>query len=169
MNDDEITFKPKDFADQNFAKEYPGMFRNYAVLRVKGRPSDLAVIEAFRMIQNGFNTDNVKLLGMACEVNPVVQAHISSILAAADIKKDLWSEKRAVHSLLEIVEDYRERGTTRLNAIKELNVLCKYVPLDEATNRKIGHTLEDFQKLDAEWKAGSEGSGSGEGGSGPVH
>jgi hypothetical protein len=47
-------------------------------------------------------------------------------------------------SLLKLIEDPRVRDTTRLNAINSLNALTGLITLDDATKKRIGHTLEDF-------------------------
>ena len=50
-------------------------------------------------------------------------------------------------SLLKLIEDPRVRDTTRLNAINSLNALTGLITLDDATKKRIGHTLEDFWKM----------------------
>ena len=144
-------YDPMTLAGRAFAEEFPSLYNKYIALRVDGTPSDLAVIEAFELIPNGISLDNVAQLGMACDVNPYVKEGIKRTLAALDIRQDLWTEHRAVHSLLKMVEDPRVRDTTRLNAISVLNVLCGYVQLDDTDTNKVQQTIADFERQHAAW------------------
>lgn len=150
MNRD--VYEPATLAGKEFAEEFPGLFKKYIALRVDGVPSDLAVIEAFELIQCGISLDNVRQLGMACDVNPYVKEGIKTALAASDIRQDLWPEHRAVHALLKMIEDPRVRESTRLNAIVHLNALCGYVVLDEdEVKSKVHQTVQDYQRQHAAW------------------
>jgi len=145
-------YDPMTLAGRDFAEEFPALYKKYIALRVNGIPSDLAVIEAFELIQNGISMDNVYQLGMACDVNPYVQEGIKRALESSDVRQDLWPEYRAAHSLLKLIEDPRVRDTTRLNAIIHLNALCGYVVIDEAADKSaVQHSIADFQRQHAAW------------------
>lgn len=150
------TYEPATLASKDFAKEFSTLFDKYIALRVDGTPADLAVIEAFELIPNGISLDNAHLLGMACDVNPYVKDGLQKALAAADIKRDLWPQRKAVHRLLSIVEDPRERASNRITAINSLNVMCGYIVLDDALTSRVDKTISDFKRQHAAWmEAGS--------------
>lgn len=147
-------YDPKDFACPDFASDHAPVFDKYVELRVIGYAAAHAVIEAFEMIKHGIKLDNASALGYACDINPYVRGKFKKALESKDVKRDMWSERMSVHKLLEFINDPTVRDATRLNAINALNVLCGYVSLDDATAKRVGHTLADFAKLEAgEWKA----------------
>lgn len=147
---DDIGYDPKQFADEAYARDYAQLFDKYAELRVYGKPRDMAVLEAFELIKNGIDTGNVHRLGLAAETNRYVQERMAYWTARKDVRKDLWPEKKAVRKLLELIEDDGVRESVRLNAITALNVLCGYVQMDDEQSRRIGHTMADFAKMEAE-------------------
>jgi hypothetical protein len=142
-------YSPKDFADEAYAKEYAQSFDRYAELRVFGKTKDMALIEAFELIKYSVDLGNLHQLAYACEVNPYVQRKFNELLEGKDPKTEMWSEKKAINRLLQLIEDPGVRDTTRLNAINALNVLCGYVSLDDGLARRVGHTLADFAILSA--------------------
>jgi hypothetical protein len=145
------TFDPQRFASPDLAHEYSDAFQTYIELRLRGITRDMALIEAFEMIRFGIDLSNIKMLTLAIETNPYVRQKLDEALERSDVKEGLWSEKRAVHSLLKIIEDIHERGSTRLNAITQLNVLCGYVQLEESDANKVQQTVADFQRQHAAW------------------
>ncbi len=145
-------YDPRDFADEQFAVEHAAVFDKYVQLRVMGTSRDLAVVEALEMVRLGINTDNARHLAFAFEQNPYVRRRFTKVLESKDVKVELWSERKAVHRLLEIIEDPCVRESTRLNAIVQLNVLCGYIQLDDGMSRRIGHSLADFAKLNSDFK-----------------
>jgi len=145
----QATYNPMMLADVNFAKEFSVLFDRYIDLRCNGMPADMAVIDAFDLIQNGLSLDNVHQLGLACDVNDYVREGMKRKLSSVDIRNDLWPKHRAVHALLKLIEDPNERGTTRLNAINALNAFCGYVEICDVTRRRT-HSLQDFYRLTAE-------------------
>jgi hypothetical protein len=154
---DEVEYLPKDFADEQYARKYASPFNKYAELRVLGKTREMAMLEAFEIIKHGMGTDNIGRLGLAAEMNPYVQERMAHHLSKKDVRKELWSEKKAVRKLLELIEDESVRDSTRLNAITALNVLCGYVQMDEAMSKRVGHTLADFAKLSADSEPAVEG------------
>ncbi len=147
---DLIEYEPKDFANEQYARTFAQSFNKYAELRVLGKTREMAILEAFELIKHGMETNNIGRLGLAAEMNPYVQERMAHHLAKKDVRKELWSEKKAVRKLLELIEDDSVRDSTRLNAITALNVLCGYVQMDESMSKRVGHTLADFAKMNAE-------------------
>jgi hypothetical protein len=160
----DIQYDPKEFADAEYARQYAESFDKYAELRVQGKTRDMALLEAFELIRYGVDLSNLSKLAFAADINPYVQSKFNALLASKDPKKDLWSERKAVNRLLQLIEDGSVRDSTRLNAINALNILLGYVSLDEGTARRVGHTLADFARLNGtDWKD-IEGGGDGENG-----
>jgi hypothetical protein len=149
--EDLTAYSPHDFADPSYAQQFNPCFDTYVELRVRGVPRDLAVIDAFELIRLKISLHNVDQLGMAADSNPYVKVRFDKVLAAK-ATEDLWDGKKAVLNLLKLIEDPRVRDTTRLNAINSLNALTGLVTLDDATKRRIGHTLEDFWKMSGQAK-----------------
>lgn len=153
------TYDPMSLAGRDFAAEFPDLFDRYIELRVEGVPSHLAVIEAFELIPNGISLDNVEQLGLACDVNPYVKEGVKALLARSDIRDDLWTQRRSVHSLIKMVEDPRVRDSTRLNAIVHLNVMLDYVTLDELTTKRVDKTISEFKRQHEAWLAAGSPTG----------
>ncbi|MBB4515835.1 hypothetical protein [Paraburkholderia fungorum] len=147
MNDQTTEYDPFDFADPDYAQRFYQLFDAYIDARVKGIPRDMAVIDAFELIRLRVSLHNVDQLGRAADANPYVKARFDKALAAKVVKSDLWTQNKAVHNLLKLIEDPRVRDTTRLNAINALNAMCGYLEMDEGMKRKIGHTLADFYAM----------------------
>ncbi|MEJ8856363.1 hypothetical protein WKW79_17415 [Variovorax robiniae] len=149
------SFDPQKFATRGLAEEHPTSFQTYVDLRLRGISQDLALIEAFEMIRLGIDLSNISTLTLAIETNPFVRQRIDAALEAASIKTDLWSEKRAVHKLLKMVEDPSVRDGVRLQAIDRLNILCGYVVLEDDVNDRpsAGSSLKDYQRAHEEWVA----------------
>lgn len=146
----DVLYDPKDFADEKYAEEYAQSFDRYAELRVRGKSRNMAMIEAFEFFKYNVDTSNLSQLALAAEVNPYVQRRFDALLRAKDVKRDLWPERLAVHKLLEIIEDPMTKDSTKLNAVNALNVFMGYVTLDDQTARRVGHTIRDFERLQAE-------------------
>lgn len=56
----------------------------------------------------------------------------------------LWNDKLSVHKMLLIVNDDLEKGSTRLRAIQELNVLIGITIVDENGKTRKGSSMADF-------------------------
>ncbi|WP_118185717.1 hypothetical protein [Paraburkholderia phosphatilytica] len=68
-----------------------------------------------------------------------------------------WSANTAIMHLLRLVENPLEKGSTKLNAIKELNVLLGITTVDaEGRTRRNEMSWEDVLRLAREKKAAGE-------------
>ncbi|WP_217478297.1 hypothetical protein, partial [Staphylococcus aureus] len=63
---------------------------------------------------------------------------------------DLWNPKTALHELLQMVRDPTVKDSSRLSAIKELNVLAEITFVDESGKTRVGRGLADFYASEAE-------------------
>lgn len=76
------------------------------------------------------------------------RARLSEVRSAT-----FWSAELAAVRLKQIVDDPNVKDATRLNALRELNVLRGVTFVDDKGNtRANGHTLDDFYRLSAEAK-----------------
>ncbi|RZF31334.1 hypothetical protein EVC45_02455 [Paraburkholderia sp. UYCP14C] len=140
----QFTYDPADFASEEWAEQFAIPFDDFIELRIKGVDKEVAIITAFEMIKYGARLHNVAELSLAAEANPYFRKRFEPRLK--DKKPDdLWDGNKALNALLKLVESATVRDSTRLNAIKELNVLLGITELDEKGQTKlIDKSLADF-------------------------
>lgn len=78
------------------------------------------------------------------EADPYVRVELAKRIGDIDISK-AWNAKKSIWTLLTMLDDPYTKCTTRLNAIKELNVLAGITFVDEKGNTRA-RKLEDFYK-----------------------
>lgn len=131
---------PADFASELFAMSNQLLFDEYIAMRVQGVTSFVA----FRTLFGDLATDNWATARIyALEHNPYYRRNFKATLDATPIDQ-LWNPKIAMHELLQMVRDKFAKETARMNAIKELNVLCEITIVDENGKTKAGRGLDDF-------------------------
>jgi hypothetical protein len=126
-----------------FALAHHNAFEKYVALRVHGVHSH----EAFRRVfpyewwcsSNGFERAN------NVEFNPWVISKLRDALANVN-PADLWNPRLAVHEMLSLSRDPYAKDSTRLGAMKELNVLLNITVVDEKGKTKAGRSLDDFYR-----------------------
>lgn len=128
---------PKAFADEAFAELNSEAFDMYVEYRVKGHHAQTSFIKVF-----GEDTRS-HLICEYIEHNPYYQRKFKQRLK--DIKiEELWDAKMAVNELLATIKNPYFKDSTRLNAIKELNILIGITVVDENGKTKAGRSLADF-------------------------
>lgn len=131
---------PEDFASELFAMSNQLLFDEYIAMRVHG----LSAFVAFRTLFGDLATDNWATARIyALEHNPYYRRNFKASLEATPVDQ-LWNPKMAIHELLQMVRDKFAKETARMNAIKELNVLCEITIVDENGKTKAGRGLDDF-------------------------
>lgn len=145
--DDEAPPSPIEMGTLSFATAHYDLFTQYVELRVHGVHSH----EAFRRVfpfawfegSNGFARAN------AVEFNPQTISRLRD--AIANVKPStLWNPNLAIHAMLSLAQDPFAKDNTRLGALKELNVLCNIIIVDENGKSRAGRSLDDFYRdLDA--------------------
>lgn len=127
-----ITFKDPDFAELNHEA-----FDAYIEYRVKGHHASVAYRRVFD------EHSQAHLITEYIEHNPYYKAKFAQRLK--DLKaSDLWDEKIAVHELLSTARNPFFKDSTRLQAMKELNILTNITIVDENGKTKAGRKLMDF-------------------------
>ncbi|MEX3930860.1 hypothetical protein AB4Y32_03405 [Paraburkholderia phymatum] len=136
MSADQLIYSPQDFANGDFAKECAPCYDRFIELRILGIPRDLAIVDAFDMIAQGASLKNAEQLGLAAELNPYVKARFD---AALEAKKptQLWTANKSISRLLRLIENPNSKGSDKMAAIKELNVLCGITVIDEQGRSRV--------------------------------
>lgn len=79
-----------------------------------------------------------------------------AFLMGAFNPRNVWTPAEATLSLLRIANSETERGSTRIAAMKELNVMMGYVTLPEEERRGPGFSFDDVLRAAREKKAAAE-------------
>lgn len=138
--------RPSDFANELFVHNNIALFERYAQYRVKGHTPASALRMTFG--EDYFDSGATARI-YALEGNSAYQKIFQRLLNATKIS-DMWNPKQAVHELICLARDKFEKGSVRLGAIKELNVLCEITVVDETGKTKAGRNLADFYAAESE-------------------
>lgn len=124
------------------------IFDAYVALRLHGFHSNNAFRQAFSECNGITRRDADNLFHERVnrvEFNPYVTSKLRDSIAKAKAS-DLWNPNIAVHEILSLVRDPIAKDATRLNAMKELNILVGIVIVDENGKTKLGRNLDDFYR-----------------------
>ena len=133
---------PKQFGLVSFAEANAEVFNAYVEYRVKGYHSHVA----FRRVFGEDYMDSVSHIRIEMvEHNDYFRAQFARRLKEIKVE-ELWETKTALHELLSLARNPFAKDTTRLNAMKELNILVGIVVVDENGKTKAGRSLDDFYK-----------------------
>lgn len=140
-----------EFAEPKFIELNRPYFDRYVDMRVRGYSSHQAFLRVF-----GPDNWPDQMRGYsrleAIESTDYYQERFELILKAIPYA-ELWNTKTAINQLLCTVRNQMAKDSVRLNAAKELNILCGIVVVDENGKTKAGRSLEDFYA-----KEGKQGS-----------
>jgi len=134
-----------EFEEEEFALENMKMFEEYVELRVRGIPPIVALPRVFGLNQAGDRYEQNRF--NAIERNPVYRSLFRKRLKEIQ-HNELWDGKQSIYELLSIVRGWNVKDSSRISAIKELNVLAGIVIVDENGKTKVGRSLEDFYKME---------------------
>lgn len=129
-------------ASRNDNRDYVERVKVYATMRFLGHNRVPAALEA------GIDIEEADSWGKVAEATPMAQAELARLIEQMKMAT-VWTPKRAMWELFQIVQDQFEKGSTRLAAIKELNVLSNITFVDAAGNTRV-RTLDDFYKEQAD-------------------
>jgi hypothetical protein len=128
----------KMFGNPDFAELNAEHFDAYVEYRVHGYHSSVA----FRRIFDEY--ENIAHLAVDyVEHNPYFRRQFEKRLAEIKME-ELWGAKTAAHELLSVARNVFAKDSTRLNAMKELNVLFGITVVDENGKTRAGRSLGDF-------------------------
>lgn len=146
-----VIVTPQVMATEDYANSHAKEYDAYIKARLLGMPASIALRRIFG--EDFFDTYTQARI-YAIESTEYYSEGFAELLHAMPISK-LWNEKKAIHELLCRVNDVFDKGSTRLNAIRELNVLIGITIVDENGRTRKGSSLGDFYKSVDENKAKS--------------
>lgn len=153
---DQPQYDEKMFRDERFAEGNVDIFTDYVNARVAGHMPSVAFRRAFGI---GYRSEDVYKFSEQVEHNPWFTDHFASALAAMPMDK-LWNNKLAINALRQLTLDAFVKCSTRLAAMKELNVLANITFVDESGRTRANKSLNDFYsslpEQDAETNAARE-------------
>jgi hypothetical protein len=139
------TATPDDLVKSSYALMHADYYDAYVELRLHGIHSVRAMQQCFppqlwqRDIAEAWRNR------MAVEFNPYTVQKLRDAIASTPVSK-LWNPKLAIHHLLSLAQDIEAKDSSRLGAMKELNVMCNITVVDENGKTKAGRSLADFYR-----------------------
>jgi len=139
---DGIKYPAGKFRNPEFIREYRPLFARYLDMRVAGKPARSAFLQCF-----GAGYFDQWFLGRieALEGGEHFQAQLEKKRAEADLTK-VFDLKDAVYGWLDIIHNPETRDSSRVAALKELQVLYGMTMIDANGNTRAGKVLADFYK-----------------------
>jgi hypothetical protein len=134
-----MDFTPRMFGEEKFAELNKDHFDEYIEYRVRGYHASVAFARIFDEIQPQMAQACTEFL----EHNQYYQRQFKARLKEIQLDK-LWGTKVSVHELLSMARNPFARDSTRLNAVKELNVMYGITIVDENGKTQRGKQLADF-------------------------
>lgn len=133
-----------DFEREEFAKLNQDAFDAYVELVLIGHHPTVAIKRAFGEEYGGDQYTQERI--NAIERNPYFAERFKKRLAKVTIP-ELWDAKVSIRELLQMVRSPFVKDSTRLNAVKELNVLAEITFVDEqGRTRARPKGLDDFYR-----------------------
>jgi hypothetical protein len=132
---DEKMFRSPEFAEANL-----DIFKAYVTARVNGHMPSVAFRRAFGP---GYRSEDTYKFAEQVEHNPWFAEAFATALAAMPMDK-LWNNKIAINALRQLTLDAYTKCSTKLAAMKELNVLANITFVDETGRTRANRNLNDF-------------------------
>lgn len=133
------------FADESFAIVHKDLFDQFIEYRIHGYHSSVC----FKRVFGAENYDsNAHMRIENLEHNPYYKRRFAQRLEEVKTS-ELWNTKISINELLSSARNPFAKDSVRLNAIKELNVMCGITVVDESGKTKAGRSLEDFYAMEA--------------------
>lgn len=134
-----MDFTPKMFGDEKFAELNKDHFDAYVEYRVRGYHASVAFTRIFDEVEPQLAHYATEFL----EHNPYYKRRFADRLAKIKLE-EMWDTKVSVHELLAVARNPFAKDSTRLNAMKELNVMYGITIVDENGKTRMGKGLADF-------------------------
>jgi len=132
--------RPYHFRSEGFARLNIDAVTDYARYRASGLDPERSFVRTFgTAYADIWLSQRVE----AMEHNPVFREVFAREFAAMD-PKSLWSVKQSIHELVSLMNHPFTRCSTKLAALRELNVLFNITMIDEAGRTVKGKALSDF-------------------------
>ena len=138
----DLLVTPAEIRTPTFARQYQHLVIDYARCRLEG-------IEAERAFQRAFGTDyQDQYLARrveALEHSDVYRSIYGALLAERELA-DIFDVKKAIMQWMQIIGSSTARDTSKVAAIKELQVLYGLTVIDANGNTRAGKSLADFYR-----------------------
>lgn len=134
---------PRIMASDRFSLIFAEEYQMYARLKLSGMLPSIAFRRVFPDYLSVDNHATARIY--ALESSDLFNEYYKNILMNTPIR-ELWNERLAVHRLLTIAQNPFEKGSTQVNAVKELNVLVGITIIDEGGKSRRGASMEDFYR-----------------------
>ena len=131
-----------EFADPEFIEVNKPFFDKYVAMRVHGYDPKQAFLSVFGAKHFGESQHGYRRIDAIESTQYYTQTFAEKL--KQEPVAELWCAKKAIHTLLANVRSPFVRDSTRLAALKELNVLVGIVVVDENGKTKAGRNLSDF-------------------------
>lgn len=147
---------PDDFADERFTAFNRHLIDDFIALHLQGWSlmHCMRVVFGEECVMDGQGFARLYGLQRNTYYRSTMEARIETI-----DPKLLWTPKRAAHALLCLVRDVNEKGSVKLAAAKELNVMFDITVVDENGKTKASRGLRDFYE-DAAGESAAPGADS---------
>ncbi len=136
------------FSDCEFVENNIQLIREYAELRANGFHSETAFCRVFG---GQYNDNHLGNRIAALESNRAYLPVFEKALGAINYDK-MWNPKMAAQEILAIARNPYIKSSTRLAAIKELNVLFGIIITDPAGNSRAAGHFSEFYKDEVQTK-----------------
>jgi len=133
------------FATEEFAIVHRDLFDQYIEYRIHGYHTSTAFKRVFGA-ENYDGNAHIRIENM--EHNPYYKSRFAQRLNEVKTT-ELWNTKISLNELLSSARNPFAKDSVRLNAIKELNIMCGITVVDESGKTKAGRSLEDFYRMEA--------------------
>lgn len=134
-------YEPWMFSDEQFVKLNWPLYQRYVKYKVEGWSEVKAFGYAFKL---PFDTTTIQRI-THLESTDAYREEFQRQMDAMDPNK-MWNRNISVHNLVRLINDPEGRDSTKLAAIKELNVMFAITIVDENGKTRAGASLEDFYK-----------------------
>lgn len=131
---------PAQMATETWVKQNISTINEYIEMRVRGYQSIRTMRKIFG---EEYYDSKIGSRVNHLESTEYFKAKFDERLREISMDK-LWNDKLAVHKMLLIVNDDLEKGSTRLKAIQELNILIGITIVDENGKTRKGSSMADF-------------------------
>lgn len=131
---------PSVMGKEEYAQQFSRYYDAYITYKVHGIHSHIAIRRAFG--EGFWDADSVQRCHHI-ERTEYYKAGFQQKLKETPVE-DLWNEKKAINELLQRANDPYDKGSTKLRAVQELNVLIGITIVDENGRTRKGSSMADF-------------------------
>jgi hypothetical protein len=153
MANDYDELPPRVFGEHQFAVENALLFDRYVEYRLMGVPPGIAFRKSFpRQYCDDFQ--KLPIYADAVEFNLYTIRRLRDKINEIDVSQ-LWNNKISIHEMLSIVRDPSAPAAAKARVMESLNLLAGITMIDDKGKTRLGSSLDDFYKDQAEMAKGT--------------